>query len=179
LLAGRCVLRYTVVIPRKQFGRCCGSLVGASPGVCGRDLVIGYLEFVTEVCRLCADFARGLEYERVFAIVGVMLIRTLIDRARRLTRPGLKGADPRRYTWTMDDLFSVPAGTVPQVDPEHGVDGGRFIPELENHRGKWVATNGRGIVAVRDTEPELLQALGAKRRRLRVYQVPATEHIAR
>jgi Family of unknown function (DUF5678) len=79
----------------------------------------------------------------------------------------------------MVDLFSVPAGTVPQVDPEHGVDGGRLIPELEHHRGKWVATDGRGIVAVADTEEELLQALGAKRRGLRVYQMPATEHIAR
>lgn len=28
----------------------------------------------------------------------------------------------------MDDLFSVPVGTVPQTDPHHGVDGGRFLP---------------------------------------------------
>jgi len=79
----------------------------------------------------------------------------------------------------MPDLFSVPVGTVPQVDPEDGVDGGRSLPELEHYRGKWVATNGRGIVAAADTEEELLQVLGAKRRGLSVYRVPATAHIAR
>jgi hypothetical protein len=79
----------------------------------------------------------------------------------------------------IDDLFSVPIGTVPQVDPENSVDHSRFLPELAHHLGKWVATDGRGIVAVRDTEAELRQALGRKRDGLRVYRIPATVHIAR
>jgi hypothetical protein len=145
-------------------------------------VVDGYLEFVTEVCRFCANFAPALEGERVFAIVGSMLIRTLIDRirrSRRLARRVFKNANARRYTWGMEDLFAVPIGTAPTNYPEHGVDQGAFVPELDNHRGKWVALNARGIVAVGNTKDELLRALGAKRRGLTVFRVPATAHIAR
>jgi hypothetical protein len=84
-----------------------------------------------------------------------------------------------RYTRHMDDLFSVPIGTAPTTYPEHGVDQAAFVPELEDHLGKWVALNARGIVAVADTEAELLHALGAKRHGLSVFRVPATKHIAR
>ena len=138
---------------------------------------------VPEVRQLCANFAMTLEGKRVFAIVAIMLVCALIDlldRTRRLARRVLKDANARRYTWTMDDLFSVPVGTVPQVDPEDGDDQAAFVPELEeDHLGKWVALNARGIVAVADTKEELLQALGAKRRGLSVFRVPATVHIAR
>jgi hypothetical protein len=61
----------------------------------------------------------------------------------------------------MIDLFSVPAGTVPQVDPEHGVDHSSSFPvEIDDYLGKWVAVRRDEIIAVRDTEEDLLEALG-------------------
>ena len=109
-----------------------------------------------------------------------MLIRTLIDRSRNLARPGLKSRDPRRYTWSMIDLFSVPAGTVPQVDPEHGEDHSvPFPPEIDDHRGKYVAIRGGKIIAVRDTKRELLDEFGLLHPGIRFFRVPTSDVAAR
>jgi hypothetical protein len=57
----------------------------------------------------------------------------------------------------IDDFFSVPVGTVPQVDPEHSEDHSvPFPPEVNDHRGKCVAIRGDKIIAVRDTDIQLL-----------------------
>ena len=126
----------------------------------------------------------ALEIERAFAIVAVVIIRTLIDRgrhlARRLTLPGLKNTDVRRYTWSMIDLFSVPAGTVPQIDPEHGIDHSPSFPaEMDDYLGKWVAVQWDEIIAVRDTEAELRKALGNKQFGLTLFHVPTSVVAAR
>jgi hypothetical protein len=107
-----------------------------------------------------------------------MLIRTLIDRGRRLARrlahPGLKDLNARRYTWAVEDLFAVPIGTAPTTYPDQSLDDADLVPELDDHPGEWVALDARGIVAVRDTKDELVQALGPKRPGLSVFRAPAT-----
>ena len=119
----------------------------------------------------------------MFAIVAVMVNRLLIDRfdrGRRLARRVLKDANARRYTWAMTDLFAVPAGTVPQVDPEHGEDhSGSFPAEMEDYLGKWVAVRRDEIVAVADTEAELRKALGDKQFGLTLFHVPTSAVAAR
>jgi len=109
-----------------------------------------------------------------------MLNRSLIDRvrrlARRLTFPGLKSADARRYTSAVDDLFSVPLG---YVDPDQGPDNELSLPaipaEAFEHRGKWVAFRGCKILAVRDTRAEL----GQRRTGVIFFHVPETRVFAR
>jgi len=116
-----------------------------------------------------------------------MLIRVLIDRVdrsrrlvRRVTRPVLKSADARRYTWAMTDLFSVPAGTVPQVDPEYGVDHSVPFPaEIDDHRGKWVAIRRSEMIAVRDTQRELFDEFGLLHPGIRFFRVPTSDVAAR
>jgi hypothetical protein len=80
----------------------------------------------------------------------------------------------------IDDLFSVPAGTVPQVDPEHGVDHSIPFPaEIDDHRGRWVAVHRGKILAVRDTEAQLRKALGHAHSGVRLFHVPASDVAAR
>jgi hypothetical protein len=80
----------------------------------------------------------------------------------------------------MIDLFSVPAGTVPQVDPEHGVDHSvPFPPEIDDHRGKWVAVRQGEIIAVRDTQRELRQAVSEEHGAVRLFHVPTSDVAAR
>jgi Family of unknown function (DUF5678) len=113
-----------------------------------------------------------------------MVIRTRIDRirrlARRLTLPRLKDGVVPRYSWTMIDLFSVPAGTVPQVDPEHGVDQSTSFPaEIDDYLGKWVAVRRDDIIAVRDTEEDLLETLGEDQLGVTLFHVPSSVVAAR
>jgi hypothetical protein len=80
----------------------------------------------------------------------------------------------------MTDLFSVPAGTVPQVDPEHGEDhSGSFPAEMEDYLGKWVAVRRGEIVAVADTEADVRKALGDDQFGVRLFHVPSTVLAAR
>jgi len=80
----------------------------------------------------------------------------------------------------MDDLFSVPVGTVPQVDPEHGEDHSvPFPPEIDDHRGKWVAISKGKIIAVRDTQRELFDEFGLLHPRIRFFRVPTSNVAAR
>jgi hypothetical protein len=80
----------------------------------------------------------------------------------------------------MTDLFSVPAGTVPQVDPEHGVDhSGSFPAEMEDYLGKWVAVRRGEIVAVADTEADVRTALGDDQLGVRLFHVPRSVVAAR
>ena len=73
----------------------------------------------------------------------------------------------------MIDLFSVPAGTVPQEDSEYAECGHLFPPEVfGKHQGKWVALKGLQLVAVRDTEEELRAEFGRQRLGLRFFDVP-------
>lgn len=109
------------------------------------------------------------------------------DSGRHLARRFLKDANTRRYTWGMIDLFSVPAGTVPQVDPEHGEDhSGSFPAEMEDYLGKWVAVRDEEIIAVADTEPDVRKALGDECMKslpggcgIRLFHVPSTVLAAR
>jgi hypothetical protein len=83
-----------------------------------------------------------------------------------------------RYTWGMIDLFSVPAGTIPQEDSEYAECGHLFPPEVfEKHQGKWVAMKGFELVAVRDTEDELRAEFGGQRLGLRFFDVPKDSDI--
>ncbi len=78
------------------------------------------------------------------------------------------------------DLFSVPAGTVPQVDPEHGEDhSGSFPADMEGYLGKWVAVRRGKIVAVADTEADVRKALGDQQLGVRLFHVPPSECMAR
>jgi hypothetical protein len=135
---------------------------------------------VTKVRQLCTNFAHALEGERVFAIVAVMVIRTLIDRARRLARRGLKWIPGRRYTSAVDDLFSVPLG---YVDPDQGPDNELSLPAVPpaafEYPGKHVALRGQKIVAIADTYEELLETLGDKHSKLLLFHVPASRVFAR
>jgi hypothetical protein len=77
------------------------------------------------------------------------------------------------------DLFSVPAGTVPHVDPEHGVDHSASFPvEMEDYLGKWVAVRGGEIIAVGDTEADVRKALGDDDLGVRVFDVPKSVAMA-
>jgi len=77
-------------------------------------------------------------------------------------------------------LFSVPVGTVPQVDPEHGVDHSTSFPgEMEDYLGKWVAVRGGDIIAVADTEADVRKALGDEQFGVRLFHVPPSECMAR
>ncbi len=80
----------------------------------------------------------------------------------------------------MVDLFSVPAGTVPQVDAEDGVDDSPpFPPEIDDHRGKWVAIRGSELIAVRDTAGELFDEFGRLHPGITFYRVPTSDVAAR
>lgn len=80
----------------------------------------------------------------------------------------------------MIDLFSVPAGTVPQVDPDHGVDHSSSFPaEMEDYLGKWVAVRRGEILAVADTEADVRKALGKEQLGIRLFHVPASVVAAR
>jgi len=80
----------------------------------------------------------------------------------------------------MTDLFSVPVGTVPQVDPENGADhSGSFPAEMEDYLGKWVAVRRGEIVAVADTETDVRKALGDDQLAVRLFHVPNTVVAAR
>jgi hypothetical protein len=80
----------------------------------------------------------------------------------------------------MLDLFSVPVGTVPQTDPEDGVDHSVPFPaEIDDYLGKWVAVRRGEILAVRDTEAELRKALGEEQFGVRLFHVPASDVAAR
>ena len=133
---------------------------------------------------MCADCVpilhRPFEVERVFAIVAIVAIRTLIDRGRRLARRGLKWMPSRRYTSAMDDLFSVPLG---YVDPDQGPDNELSLPaippEAFEHPGKHLALRGQNIVAIADTYEELLETLGDKHSKLLLFHVPASRVFAR
>jgi hypothetical protein len=95
----------------------------------------------------------------MIALAGDGHNRSHHDTAAAVT--ALVGTETRRYTWAMIDLFAVPAGTVPQVDPEHGEDhSGSFPAEMEDYLGKWVAVRRGQIVAVADTEADVHKALG-------------------
>jgi hypothetical protein len=76
------------------------------------------------------------------------------------------------------DLFSVPAGTVPQQDAEYGESGPLFPPEVfEKHQGKWVALKGMKLIAVRDTEEELRAKFGPQRLGVEFFHVPRDSDI--
>jgi hypothetical protein len=108
-----------------------------------------------------------------------MLIRTLIRHPHRARRR-LKHLAARRYTWAMTDLFAVPAGTVPQVDPEHGEDhSGSFPAEMEDYLGKWVAVRDEEIIAVADTEADVRKALGEDALGFTLFHVPSSVVAAR
>jgi hypothetical protein len=80
----------------------------------------------------------------------------------------------------MIDLFAVPAGTVPQLDPEHGVDHSLpFPPEIDDHRGKCVAIRGSELIAVRDTERELFDQFGLLHPGITFFRVPTSDVAAR
>ncbi len=80
----------------------------------------------------------------------------------------------------MDDLFSVPVGTVPQIDPEHGVDHATSFPaEIDDYLGKWVAVRRGEIVAVADTEADVRKALGDEQLGVRLFHVPNSVVAAR
>jgi len=80
----------------------------------------------------------------------------------------------------MTDLFSVPAGTVPQVDPEHGVDHAPSFPaEMEDYLDKWVAVREDEIIAVADTEPDVRKALGDDQFGVTLFHVPSSAVAAR
>jgi len=80
----------------------------------------------------------------------------------------------------MTDLFSVPAGAVPQVDPEHGADHSTSFPdEMEDYLGKWVAARRGEIIAVADTEADVRKAVGEDQFGLRLFHVPASVVAAR
>jgi hypothetical protein len=123
---------------------------------------------------------KPFEVERAFAIVATMAIPSLIDRARRLARRGLKWMPSRRYTSAMDDLFSVPLG---YVDPDQGPDNELSLPaippEAFEHPGKHLALRGQNIVAIADTYEELLETLGDKHSKLLLFHVPASRVFAR
>jgi len=112
-----------------------------------------------------------------------MLIRTLIDRvdrSRRLARRVLKDANARRYTSAMDDLFSVPLGYVgPDQGPDNELSPPAIPAEAFEHRGKWVAFRGAGLDMIRDTQEELLEALGDQRLGVVLFHVPETRNFAR
>jgi hypothetical protein len=78
------------------------------------------------------------------------------------------------------DLFSVPVGTVPQVDPEHGVDHAPSFPaEMNDYLGKWVAVRRDEILAVADTEADVRKALGEDQFGVTLFHVPPSECMAR
>jgi hypothetical protein len=84
------------------------------------------------------------------------------------------------YTCAMIDLFSVPVGTVPQEDLEDGVDDSLpFPPEINDHRGKWVAIRGSEMIAVRDTERELFDEFGLLHPGITFFRVPTSDVAAR
>jgi hypothetical protein len=114
-----------------------------------------------------------------------MVIRTLIDRARRvaqrLARRVFNAIPSRRYTSAMDDLFSVPLGYVdPDQGPDDGVSTVSAIPdEAFEHRGKWLALRGRKILAIMDTRAELRKEFGHRRTEVVFFHVPETRNFAR
>jgi hypothetical protein len=78
------------------------------------------------------------------------------------------------------DLFAVPAGTVPQVDPEHSVDHAPSFPaEIDNYLGKRVAVRNDEIIAVADTEADVRKALGDDEFGVTLFHVPPSECMAR
>jgi hypothetical protein len=78
----------------------------------------------------------------------------------------------------MTDLFSVPAGSVPQEDPEYAECGHLFPPEVfEKHQGKWVALKGWDILAVRDTRKELREEFGLHHPGITFFDVPSDDDI--
>jgi hypothetical protein len=80
----------------------------------------------------------------------------------------------------MEDLFAVPAGTVPQVDPEHGVDHSPPFPsEIDDHPGKWVAIRRTEMIAVRDTQRELFNEFGLLHPGITFFRVPTSDVAAR
>jgi Family of unknown function (DUF5678) len=80
----------------------------------------------------------------------------------------------------MTDLFSVPVGTVPQTDPEHGVDHSSSFPaEMDDYLGKWVAVRRGEIVAVADTEGDVRKALGEDQFGVKLFHVPNSVVAAR
>jgi len=110
-----------------------------------------------------------------------MLNRLLIRQLHRARR-GLKNLNARRYTSAMDDLFSVPLGYVdPDQGPDNGVSTLPAIPDdAFDHRGKWVAFRGGAkIDMIRDTEADLLEALGGRRLGVILFDVPETRNFAR
>jgi len=80
----------------------------------------------------------------------------------------------------MDDLFSVPLG---YVDPDQGPDNELSLPaippEAFEHPGKWVAFRGAGLDMIRDTQEELLEALGGRRLGVILFHVPTSRIFAR
>ena len=81
----------------------------------------------------------------------------------------------------MDDLFSVPLGYVdPDQGPDDGVSTLPAIPdEAFDHPGKWVAFRGAGLDMIRDTQEELLEALGGQRLGVILFHIPTTRIFAR
>jgi hypothetical protein len=78
----------------------------------------------------------------------------------------------------MDDLFSVPVGTVPQEDAEYGESGPLFPPEVfAEHQGKWVALRGFELLAVRDTRKELREEFGLHHPGILFFDVPKDSDI--
>jgi len=89
---------------------------------------------------------------------------------------------PVTATKPLEDLFSVPLGYVdPDQGPDDGVSTLPAIPdEAFDHRGKWVAFRGGAKVdMIRDTENELLDALGGRRVGVILFHVPETRNFAR
>jgi hypothetical protein len=80
----------------------------------------------------------------------------------------------------MTDLFSVPVGTVPQDDPEHGVDESPSFPaEIDDYLGKWVAVRQDEIIAVADTEADVRKAIGEDQFGVTLFHVPSSVVAAR
>jgi len=117
----------------------------------------------------------------VFGYVHPMLIRIpteRIHRSRRLARRFSKDPHAPRYTGGMTDLFSVPAGTVPQEDAEYAESGPQFPPEVfAKHQGKWVALRGFELLAVRDTRQQLREEFGLHHPGITFFDVPKDSDI--
>ena len=79
----------------------------------------------------------------------------------------------------MDDLFSVPLGTVPPGEPEESVGISPVPAEAAEHRGKWLALRSGKIIAVRDTAAELRKEFGDHHLGITFFRVPPARTILR
>jgi len=160
----------------------CGAVVGPwggeGAGVGGLDLK--FKDFVSILRASVSIVHHPLKVERVFAIVGSILNRLLIRQLHRARR-GLKISTLGATLPLMDDLFSVPLGYVdPTRDPTMGSPPcRRFRTTLLTTRQVGSFRGGAKIDMIRDTEADLLEALGGRRLGVILFHVPETRNFAR